>query len=138
MRYGFRGNQSASPDQELIFHGDPHAGSLMVQTQKHAPLTLVLLDWSQAGRLSATAAPRTHRTLSLWRLQRRFIARRPDAGYSIVSGCPRERSRLLARHDPKKVCAYATNLLARFGNPCNVVQRRSGITRALTKKRSKG
>jgi hypothetical protein len=25
----------------------------MVQTQKHAPLTLVLLDWSQAGRLSA-------------------------------------------------------------------------------------
>jgi len=32
---------------------DPHAGNLMVQTQKRAPLTLVLLDWSQAGRLSA-------------------------------------------------------------------------------------
>jgi hypothetical protein len=23
-------------------------------------------------------------------------------------------------HDPKKVCAYANNLLARFGNPCDV------------------
>jgi hypothetical protein len=23
-------------------------------------------------------------------------------------------------HDPKKVCAYATNLLTRFGNPCDV------------------
>src|SRR5271166_4740659 len=38
---------------QSIFHADPHAGNLMVQTQKHAPLTLVLLDWSQAGRLSA-------------------------------------------------------------------------------------
>ena len=26
----------------------------MVQTQKHAPLTLLLLDWSQAGRLSVS------------------------------------------------------------------------------------
>ena len=39
---------------ESIFHADPHAGNLMVQTQKHRPLTLVLLDWSQAGRLSAS------------------------------------------------------------------------------------
>ena len=38
----------------------------MVQTQKHVPLTLVLLDWRQAGRLSAplchalfTASPAT-------------------------------------------------------------------------------
>jgi ubiquinone biosynthesis protein len=38
---------------ESIFHADPHAGNLMVQTQKYVPLTLVLLDWSQAGRLSA-------------------------------------------------------------------------------------
>jgi ubiquinone biosynthesis protein len=38
---------------ESIFHADPHAGNLMTQTQKDAPLTLVLLDWSQAGRLSA-------------------------------------------------------------------------------------
>jgi ubiquinone biosynthesis protein len=38
---------------ESIFHADPHAGNLMVQTQRRAPLTLVLLDWSQAGRLSA-------------------------------------------------------------------------------------
>jgi len=38
---------------ETIFHADPHAGNLLVQTQKHAPLNLVLLDWSQAGRLSA-------------------------------------------------------------------------------------
>jgi ubiquinone biosynthesis protein len=39
---------------ESIFHADPHAGNLMVQTHKYAPLTLVLLDWSQAGRLSAS------------------------------------------------------------------------------------
>ena len=38
---------------ESIFHADPHAGNLMIQPEKHAPLTLVLLDWSQAGRLSA-------------------------------------------------------------------------------------
>jgi ubiquinone biosynthesis protein len=38
---------------ETIFHADPHAGNLLVQTQKEAPLHLVLLDWSQAGRLSA-------------------------------------------------------------------------------------
>jgi ubiquinone biosynthesis protein len=38
---------------ESIFHGDPHAGNLMVQMQKHAPPALVILDWSQAGRLSA-------------------------------------------------------------------------------------
>jgi len=37
---------------ESIFHADPHAGNLLAQTQKHASLTLVLLDWSQAGRLS--------------------------------------------------------------------------------------
>ena len=37
---------------ESIFHADPHAGNLMMQPEKHAPL-LVLLDWSQAGRLSA-------------------------------------------------------------------------------------
>jgi ubiquinone biosynthesis protein len=37
---------------ESIFHADPHAGNLMVQMQKHGSLTLVLLDWSQAGRLS--------------------------------------------------------------------------------------
>jgi predicted unusual protein kinase regulating ubiquinone biosynthesis (AarF/ABC1/UbiB family) len=38
---------------ESIFHADPHAGNLMVQTQKHVPLTLVLPDWSQARRFSA-------------------------------------------------------------------------------------
>ena len=38
---------------ESIFHADPHAGNLMMQMQKHDPLTLVLLDWSQAGRLPA-------------------------------------------------------------------------------------
>ena len=49
---------------ESIFHADPHAGNLMVQTQKHAPPTLVLLDWSQASPALCTAAPRAHRTLS--------------------------------------------------------------------------
>jgi ubiquinone biosynthesis protein len=39
---------------ESIFHADPHAGNLMVQTQKPGALTLVLLDWSQAGRLCAS------------------------------------------------------------------------------------
>ena len=34
----------------------------MVQTQKHAPLTLVLLDWSQAARLSA---PLRHALIAL-------------------------------------------------------------------------
>src|SRR5271166_2563965 len=47
---------------ESIFHADPHAGNLMVQTQKHAPLTLVLLDWSQAGRL---LAPLRHALIAL-------------------------------------------------------------------------
>src|SRR5271165_1506037 len=47
---------------QSIFHADPHAGKLMVQTQKHAPLTLVLLDWSQAGRLSA---PLRHALIAL-------------------------------------------------------------------------
>jgi len=31
----------------------PDLGNLLVQTHNHAPLTLVVLDWSQAGRLSA-------------------------------------------------------------------------------------
>ncbi|HYY27531.1 MAG TPA: AarF/UbiB family protein [Chthoniobacterales bacterium] len=39
---------------ESIFHADPHAGNLMVQTHKYSPFKLVLLDWSQAGRLSAS------------------------------------------------------------------------------------
>jgi ABC1 atypical kinase-like domain len=47
---------------ESIFHADPHAGNLMMQTQKHAPLTLVPLDWSQAGRLSA---PLRHALIAL-------------------------------------------------------------------------
>jgi ubiquinone biosynthesis protein len=38
---------------ETIFHADPHAGNLMMQTHKYASFTLVILDWSQAGRLSA-------------------------------------------------------------------------------------
>ncbi|MBV8215030.1 MAG: hypothetical protein JOZ08_17625 [Verrucomicrobia bacterium] len=36
-----------------VFHADPHAGNLLAQTHKCAPFTLVVLDWSQAGRLSA-------------------------------------------------------------------------------------
>jgi ubiquinone biosynthesis protein len=47
---------------ESIFHADPHAGNLMVQTHKYSPLTLVLLDWSQAGRLSA---PLRHAVIAL-------------------------------------------------------------------------
>jgi ubiquinone biosynthesis protein len=38
---------------ESVFHADPHAGNLLAQTQKYAPFTLVVLDWSQSGRLSA-------------------------------------------------------------------------------------
>jgi ubiquinone biosynthesis protein len=39
---------------ESIFHADPHAGNLLAQTHKYASCTLVVLDWSQAGRLSAS------------------------------------------------------------------------------------
>ena len=49
----------------------------MEQTQKHVPLTLVLLDWSQAGRRSASLC------------------------HPLIA--------------PKKICAYANNLLTRFG-----------------------
>jgi ubiquinone biosynthesis protein len=38
---------------ESIFHADPHAGNLLAQTHKHASFKLVVLDWSQSGRLSA-------------------------------------------------------------------------------------
>ena len=108
---------------ESIFHADPHAGNLMVQTQKHAPLTLVLLDWSQAGRLSAPlrlAPPML--TLSLLSSRRRANARDYSAGTI------------------QNFCAYAKNLLTRFGNPCDVAFRSSGITRSpptKTKKRRK-
>jgi ubiquinone biosynthesis protein len=37
---------------ESVFHADPHAGNLLAQTQKYAPFKLMVLDWSQAGRLS--------------------------------------------------------------------------------------
>ncbi len=62
----------------------------MVQTQKHAPLALVLLDWSEAGRLSAP-------------LRYSFIVRGSFCG-----------------NDPDIICAYAKNLLTRLGNPCDV------------------
>jgi ubiquinone biosynthesis protein len=38
---------------ESTFHADPHAGNLLAQTHKYAPFKLVVLDWSQAGRISA-------------------------------------------------------------------------------------
>jgi predicted unusual protein kinase regulating ubiquinone biosynthesis (AarF/ABC1/UbiB family) len=47
---------------ESIFHADPRAGNLLVQTQKHAPLTLVLLNWSEAGRFFA---PLRHALIAL-------------------------------------------------------------------------
>jgi ubiquinone biosynthesis protein len=46
---------------EPIFHADPHAGNILVQMQKSGDV-IVLLDWSQAGRL---AAPRRHALLEL-------------------------------------------------------------------------
>jgi hypothetical protein len=50
----------------------------MVQTQKHVPLTLVLLDWSQAGRLST---PLCHALIarSLYCVTGDAIARGPEA-----------------------------------------------------------
>ena len=53
--------------------------NLMMQTQKQASLTLVLLDWSQAGRFSAPLRHALNRTLSLLRHRRRAIARGPEA-----------------------------------------------------------
>ncbi len=38
---------------ETIFHADPHAGNILARLRQNGELTLVLLDWSQAGRLSA-------------------------------------------------------------------------------------
>jgi ubiquinone biosynthesis protein len=43
-----------SRDESVLFHGDPHAGNLMVTRDGR----LAILDWSLAGRL--TAADRTH------------------------------------------------------------------------------
>ncbi len=63
---------------ESIFHADPHAGNLMVQTQKHAPLTLVLLDWSQAGRRLSEPLRRALIALCLYCVTG-AIARGPDA-----------------------------------------------------------
>src|ERR1700732_5332704 len=219
---------------ESIFHADPHAGNLMVQTQKHAPLTLVLLDWSQAGRLSA---PLRHALIALclycvtgdepspevltrllesnrksirialpqghWRsiahrvrdraatgsaggiqcrstfssLRKAFltldgITRQLDPDFNAWletlayasevfaseavartwsiqfpwldrsdfyrSGLP---TRTLAAHFAgtiqKRVCANANNLLARFGNPCDVLFGSSGITRSPHKEARK-
>jgi ubiquinone biosynthesis protein len=39
---------------ESIFHADPHAGNILLQTHKSGNV-IVLLDWSQAGRLTAPA-----------------------------------------------------------------------------------
>lgn len=39
--------------QESIFHADPHAGNIHAQRDRQGKLRLVLLDWSQADRLSA-------------------------------------------------------------------------------------
>ena len=200
----------------------------MVQTQKHGPLTLVLLDWSQAGRLSAPlrhalialclylycvtgdepspdvlrrllesnrksiriplpqgAGDPVHTAfeivqhpalqghpvpLSLLLLRKSFltldgITRQLDpdfnawletlayasgvfASEAVVRtwsipfpwlnrpdfyryGLP---TRTLAAHfrghHPKRACADAKKLLARFGNPCDVLFRSSGITRS--------
>lgn len=46
---------------ESIFHADPHAGNILLQTHKTGNV-IVLLDWSQAGRL---AAPVRHALLEL-------------------------------------------------------------------------
>jgi len=37
---------------ESIFHADPHAGNILARTRGEGEVTLVLLDWSQADRLS--------------------------------------------------------------------------------------
>lgn len=39
---------------ESIFHADPHAGNIHAQRDRMGNLRLVLLDWSQADRLSAS------------------------------------------------------------------------------------
>jgi len=38
---------------QTIFHGDPHAGNILLQKSKQGAVRIILLDWSQAGRLSA-------------------------------------------------------------------------------------
>ncbi len=39
--------------EQTIFHADPHAGNILVQT-RNAGVGIALLDWSQAGRLRAS------------------------------------------------------------------------------------
>ena len=68
----------------------------MAQTQKHVPLTLVLLDWSQAGRLSA---PLCHALIA-----------------------------------PKKICAYANNLLTRFGKSVRCFTQKHALERAALRR----
>jgi len=46
---------------ESIFHADPHAGNILLQLHKYESV-VVLIDWSQAGRL---AAPVRHALLEL-------------------------------------------------------------------------
>ena len=42
-----------SGQAESIFHADPHAGNILARRDRYGNAILVLLDWSQAGRLSA-------------------------------------------------------------------------------------
>ena len=53
---------SAISRRPLANHADPHARNLVMQTHKHVPLTLMLLDWNQAGRL---VAPLRHALIAL-------------------------------------------------------------------------
>jgi hypothetical protein len=95
-----------------FYNADPHAGNLMVQTQNHVPLTLVLLDWTKAGRPSAP-------------LRLALIA---HCLYCVTGG---ERSPdVLTDTIYKQFVQMQKTLLTRFGNPCDLECRSSGITRS--------
>src|SRR5271165_6002069 len=65
-----------------------------------------------------------------------FHSRGSISPLSIVPGCPRERSRLISRARSPKVVQMHKQLLARFGNPCDVPCRGSGITRSPHKEKT--
>ena len=48
-------NPRLPAEARAALHADPHAGNLIVQTQKHAPLTLVLLHCLEAAESGWTS-----------------------------------------------------------------------------------
>ncbi|MBF0459324.1 MAG: hypothetical protein HQK99_15650 [Nitrospirae bacterium] len=44
-----------SEDEDALFHGDPHAGNILIVKDAHMGFRIALIDWSQAGTLTKSA-----------------------------------------------------------------------------------